>query len=454
MWSWNTSAWFAVWLSLALKSSVILGAAWLAAWALRGRSAAERHVVWTAAAAAVLALPLLTMTVPAVPVGAGHLPGSGLVFRVFAFASDAPAKGGAAWGRDVRWWIVAVWVAGTLAGLWQMILAYAAVARLRRRGRPVWERDLAGALRAIDIRGEVGVVLTPAGTMPMVVGIRRPAVLLPEDAAEWPEERRRMVVLHELAHVRRGDLGTHLVARVALCLNWWNPLAWVAWNEFLKERERAADDLVLEAGTRATEYAGHLLAVARGLQSSPAEAWAAVAMARPSQLEGRLSAILDSTVKRKAPGRTMGWVAAAMAVAVVVPFAAMRATEAVHPTAAPRAAEVHTASLPMSRSVPPAAPRSGALRLEKGMTPPMVVSKVEPKYSEDAREGKLQGVVVLRMVIDEDGRPQDVQVTRGLGMGLDEKAMEAVRQWRFRPAYKDGQPVATQASVEMNFRLL
>src|SRR5205823_7424868 len=80
----------------------------------------------------------------------------------------------------------------------------------------------------------VEVLETSTGTMPMTFGIVRPAVFMPLDAAEWSEERRRMVLLHELAHVRRGDAATQWLARMALILNWWNPLAWTAWREFLK----------------------------------------------------------------------------------------------------------------------------------------------------------------------------------------------------------------------------
>ena len=158
----------------------------------------------------------------------------------------------------------------------------------------------------------------------MTFGLLRPAVLLPSDSAGWPDSRRRTVLLHELAHVRRGDAATHLAARVALAFNWWNPLAWTAWREFLKERERAADDLVLNAGERASDYAGHLLEVARGLGTVPATAWAGVCMARPSQLEGRLVAILDSRVNRKSPGRAAAVLAAALAVAAIAPLAALR----------------------------------------------------------------------------------------------------------------------------------
>ena len=87
-------------------------------------------------------------------------------------------------------------------------------------------------------------------------------------------------------------------------------------------------------------------------------------------------------------------------------------------------------------------------------TPPVLLLKVEPEYSEQARQSKFQGTVLLRVVIDEKGLPREIGVTRPLGLGLDEKAVEAVRRWRFKPATKDGKPVAMEAVVEVNFRLL
>src|SRR5205085_4238148 len=110
---------------------------------------------------------------------------------------------------------------------------------------------------------------TPAGTMPMTAGLLQTAIFLPADAADWTQERREAVLLHELAHVRRGDLSTQLVARLAVALYWCNPLVWVAWRAFVKEREHAADDAVLLSGARASDYADHLLSVARTLHHAP-----------------------------------------------------------------------------------------------------------------------------------------------------------------------------------------
>lgn len=96
----------------------------------------------------------------------------------------------------------------------------------------------------------------------------------------------------------------------------------------------------------------------------------------------------------------------------------------------------------------------GAYRIGGGVSAPKVIFQVEPEYSEDARKAKFQGTVVIALVVDEKGNPREIRVVRPLGMGLDQKAIEAVEKWRFRPGQKDGKPVATQATIEVSFRLL
>ena len=85
---------------------------------------------------------------------------------------------------------------------------------------------------------------------------------------------------------------------------------------------------------------------------------------------------------------------------------------------------------------------------------PVVLYQVEPEFSEEARKAKLQGVVMLYAEVDTNGRLRNIRVTQGLGLGLEEKAIEAVKQWRFRPGYRDGKPVVAGAAIEVNFHLL
>ena len=96
----------------------------------------------------------------------------------------------------------------------------------------------------------------------------------------------------------------------------------------------------------------------------------------------------------------------------------------------------------------------GAYRAGNGVTAPVVLHKVEPEYSEEARKAKWQGTVVLSLVVDESGKAREVKVVRPLGMGLDQKAIEAVEKWLFRPGMKDGKPVPVSANIEITFHLL
>ncbi|HKW99882.1 MAG TPA: energy transducer TonB [Bryobacteraceae bacterium] len=96
----------------------------------------------------------------------------------------------------------------------------------------------------------------------------------------------------------------------------------------------------------------------------------------------------------------------------------------------------------------------GVFRVGGGVSAPVVLYKVDPEYSEEARKAKYSGTVVLQLVVDSTGRARDIRVVRSLGLGLDEKAIEAVNKWKFRPGYRNGQPVAVQATIEVNFRLL
>jgi periplasmic protein TonB len=96
----------------------------------------------------------------------------------------------------------------------------------------------------------------------------------------------------------------------------------------------------------------------------------------------------------------------------------------------------------------------GAYRIGGGVSPPSILFKVEPEYSEEARKAKFQGTVLLYVVVDEKGNPRDIKILRPLGLGLDQKAVEAVEKWKFTPGKKDGKPVPVQAQIEVNFRLL
>jgi beta-lactamase regulating signal transducer with metallopeptidase domain len=173
----------------------------------------------------------------------------------------------------------------------------------------------------LGIRRAVTLLVHPDGTMPVVWGILRSRLVLPAAARNWSGEQLRSVLLHELAHIERRDPLAQLVTQFACALHWFNPLAWLAARRLGVERERACDDLVLASGVRPSDYAGHLLEVVTGLSSVRWARSCGLAMARTSSLEGRLVAVLGKNVNRR--GVPAGLAASALAIAagIAVPIA-------------------------------------------------------------------------------------------------------------------------------------
>ena len=347
------SAVFAAVLDAAVRGTFILLAALGATKLMRRSSASARHLVWLAALTALLLLPLarsfvpewrvlpapaVVLTMPPAEPGAAAQP-SNAERPASVAPSGGPASLPAAHSRPPQpfrlpadWKTLALlaWAAG--AGLFGLRLVFG-VARVRwmeRRATELtdeeWVRLTDGLSRRLRLGRIVRLLREPAASVPMTWGIFRPVILLPGEADAWEGERRRVVLAHELAHVRRWDALTQWLAHLALAVYWFNPLVWVAARRLREEREHACDDAVLEIGTAPAEYADHLLTIVRSLGSAPGPA-AALAMARRSQFEGRLLAILDHAVRRNGVSRTAALATTAAALACLLPLAAMRPVE-------------------------------------------------------------------------------------------------------------------------------
>ncbi len=247
------------------------------------------------------------------------------------------------WARVLPSW------AGWILGLWSvgaaLVVAWLGLGLLRvwaiaRRARPITDRNLVGLseeiARDLKIDRPVRLLESPASIMPMTWGVRNPVVLMPREAASWSLARRRDVLLHEFAHIKRNDYVTQLLARYACAAYWFNPFVWMAARQLRLERERACDDTVLNAGSRPSDYANHLLQIARCLKASQSTAFATVAMARPSQLTGRLLDVLDESRSRGAvsgSASAMTWLGAAV---LVLPLASLHPGDpAANPQVAP-----------------------------------------------------------------------------------------------------------------------
>lgn len=343
-------------LDVVFKATVLLGMTAVALFALKRASAAVRQMVATLGLAGVLVLPAASLLAPRweIPLIPNPVPAMATVDIAFGslesprpgidqsvalpavaetmeagieethsvpslersagadeFTRDDFEPGGAApkaprTSPSPTGWILgtlALWSVGTLLLSTRLLLGAARVARIRRGASGPegadWT-DLSAELGAkLGLARPVRLLFSADLAVPVTVGIRRPVVLLPEAARRWNDERRRVVLLHELAHVRRGDWVALMIVQAAAALYWFHPLAWSARIQMQKDCERACDDLVLAAGTRPSVYAAHLLSIIRSLRLSGQRTLPAVAMARRSYWDGRMRAILDPAIARR-----------------------------------------------------------------------------------------------------------------------------------------------------------
>ena len=347
---------------MVLKATVILAIARLLLLVMPRASGAIKHVIATAALLAVAAMPIATLVFPAweLPVASAQLPekpgsseavpatGNGQRATVgisdnepiatalsVAKATGLPQAPITAFERFTKvfkstWKGLIVVGIGTasLLMLGHMLLGMIGVWFVSKGAQELTSdealRELDYACDRLALGREVRLLRSPRIAVPVVWGFTKPVLLLPPDVVTWPIERLRVVLLHELAHLKRWDGVSLLLTRAAVSLFWFHPLAWSLERAGRSECERACDDLVLASGTKPSEYADHLLAIARMMPAFDPFRSVTLAMSRKTQLEGRLLSILQRDVARRVFSVRGIGVACALAVAVIVPVSAFK----------------------------------------------------------------------------------------------------------------------------------
>lgn len=345
-------------LEAALKATLLLAAAGLVAFAMRNAAASLRHFIWSCSLIGALAVPALALVLPRWQLGIVSPPGTQAGISPRLTAPNAPTVADRALDLNNRvdvtpaptdlpasalqsqplatdaqhdWAtaFVVLWLGGIAVGMITLVGGLATLRRLAQHSRELtdekWLALVNEISRDLGIDRPVRAMMSNGATMPATWGLFRPTVLFPADAENWDAERRRVVLLHELAHVRRNDYLMQLIAQFCCTVYWFHPAVWYAAQRLRSERELACDEHVLGLGLNACDYAAHLLEIATRFRTPAHTSIAAVAMARPSQLEGRLVAILSARVtpRFKLTARIRGSALAGL-VAFTVPLAAMR----------------------------------------------------------------------------------------------------------------------------------
>jgi beta-lactamase regulating signal transducer with metallopeptidase domain/DUF4097 and DUF4098 domain-containing protein YvlB len=345
---------------LVAKATLVVVLAFAGTLLLRNASAALRHTLWSASLAAVLGLPVALFMMPAwqvallppehaafdAPViqnadasrmqGPDYRPAAGATTQT-ARSQQIPSRAetGSVHVEEahvsdrslpLQAWLSIAWLVVAAGMLGRLLLGRIAIGRVARRGVSVdasWQATLDEERMRAGITRCVRIARSSEVSTPVTFGIRSPVILVPDDATSWDVQRRLVVTRHELAHIERHDAATQLVAASACVVYWFHPAVWLAARRLQIESERACDDIVLTRGTKAPEYAAHLLDVARAASRTGASAFIGIAMARPTHFEGRLIAILDATRQRGSKRRS-SVIIATLSVVMVVTLAAFQ----------------------------------------------------------------------------------------------------------------------------------
>jgi TonB family protein len=415
--------------ALAVKATVLSGAALLCLFFSRRSPAGTRHLICSGFFGALLSLPILLLVMPA------WLPESAVPVWLHAVASAGGDSGTHATFPVWQTAIQITWIAGMVSLLVRLGIGFVSLKREVRRGEPMlavdWQSDLAGASEQLGLQTPLIQLSVGRVNSAVTFGFWEPVILLPREATEWSALSRETVLLHELAHIRRGDWLWNCVAQIGLALFWFHPLVWVLYGVLRREEEVACDDAALLCGIAPEVYAGVLLEMTRNVRSP---------FLLASGMSGNAAHLRDRFrhILQKREGRPTNAHAGKAALAFLALVLA------------------GCTSFPSgtSEKVFPSGTSEKVYKIGGDVSAPTLISRVDPEYSDAARKDKLQGTTLLAITVGADGMPSNVRVSQSLRPDLDAKAIAAVQQWRFRPAIRQGKAVATTANVEVNFKLL
>lgn len=411
-------------LDYVIQVSIVLGIALMTTPLLKRYSAGLRHAVLSAAVLGAALLPVLTAVTPwewgvitaqrsetepsiqnSIASESSSEPQTNDSSLLVSEAEPAPGfRDSTAFPLDPRRVLIAIWILGMGVNLSVVLVGVLRLKRIARRASPL---DHGRWIRIRDeIAGRYGLrrplTLLESTDLSILVtwGVIRPRIVVPKGASAWGEDRVRMVLGHEMAHVQRSDWLMQMVAELLRCVHWFNPLAWYACRRLRQEGEQASDDAVFRLGIAPSEYAGHLVDLARNLQSPGRIASLALAMAGSSSLERRIDVMLNSTISHSAVTKFAVVATVIVSLGLVLPVAGLRASvqdqsstsPALVPLPAP--AMVRTEVLPLSAPQPaPAIARAEVVPLPAPTTVPAEVSAVRAPIQEEPASS-IRGVVL------------------------------------------------------------
>jgi len=450
------------------QSTIFATTVWILTLALRKNEARVRHRLWLAASLKFLVPFSALISLGSHLARQNRSPQTQAVFYFVMERVSQPFQQSSGFGALAASLLpllppilAALWLGGfvSVIGLWW--LRWRRVAAAKRAAVPLSQGREVDALRRLErsagLRRPIAFWLSQKPLEPGVFGIVRPILLWPAGISEQLQDAHLETILaHEVQHVRRRDNLAAAMHMVVEAIFWFYPLVWWLGARLVEERERACDEEVLQLGIAAQIYAESILKTCAYCVESPL---ACISGVTGADLKRRIIRIMTRGPEEKL-GLARKLLLAAIGLAAVAgpvvaslvkaPLASAQSSPANSQDAA-----ADSADKPMGGIQDSAANFAGGTQtyhVGGEVSAPKLVYAPDPEYSNKARRANYQGVCVVSAIVDAKGKPQHVQVVRHLGMGLEKKAVEAVKQYRFEPAMLHDKPVAVTVNIEVNFR--
>ena len=349
-------------------------------------------------------------------------------------------------GYEISSLLLATLGAGVMIRLSWLAIGLVRLRSYRRRARQVSPlpalieklQSLTGARAHICLSAKIH--------SPVTFGLSRPVVLLPTGFLEMEEKRQEAIACHELLHVRRSDWLFTLFEEAIRCFLWFHPAIWWVLGRIQLAREQLVDRQTIEI-TRARKPYLEALAQIASARLHP-QASAVLPFSRKPHLTQRVALILtESPMSRIRFTLSLAAILGCFVLAVQLALSSCSLQT-------PRPDETSGAELRIELDDKSVMEVRAYRTSDEGVSAPRLLHKFEPDYTDQAKDAKTEGKVVLAIEVGPDGKAHNIQVLRSLDQGLDQNAIEAVRQWRFKSGTKDGEPVTVRANVEVNYRLL
>jgi TonB family protein len=434
----TVSGWLGSYLTHSAVTLAVLGAmAWLGDRLLRRVGPLAQHRMWVATLLAGVALPLLP---------------AGLLTRLFGHVDASVANGTTTVtyrmvAAAAQRWTVSGFVLRMVAAAYLLTVLFCVTrlfwrwwrAQAMARRSAVLSLDAsAGGLLEVVSR-YFGVAMPEARCSaetrgPVVLGVRRAVLLVPEGFFRTgSDEDVAAAVAHECAHIARRDFTKSLFYECAAAAVAYHPACWLMRRRIAETRELVCDEMAATAVGDRPQYAASLLRLATAM-AAPSQASQAIGVFDGNILEERVMRLtMDVPKVTKARRFAM----AAVATCALLGGAVTAMALSLDVTPANNAAPIH----------------QKIYKIGGDVSAPVLVYSVDAEFTAKAKRAKHEGVSIVSCIVDSSGMPQQVHTIQRLGMGLDEKALEAVRQYRFKPSMLHGEPVAVEITIEVNFHI-